>query len=109
MNMKGLSDKSIVSAQKLYSFLVNLSSQVPLTPEQNQALMQDLRKVEKLILLLNEANSAKDWRDLWTMIVEMKRSFGGYVGDELGQNLVTLLERLWGDIFELYSEAMKSA
>jgi hypothetical protein len=108
MNKKHLSVKPIESAQRLRLFLRDLPNQTTLTPVQNVALNQDIQKIENLIVILMEADSAEDWKSIWTLNKEIQHSLGGYVGDELGKQLSMQLEQLWKDIFDSYSEGIHS-
>jgi len=107
MDEKDLRDRPLASAQKLFSFLKSLPQQAFLSPYQYEALSQDTREIENLISLLSEATSREDWQTLWNTITELKRRIGGYVGNELGQNLDHLVETLWIDVLNSYSEIMK--
>jgi len=107
MSEKELQDRPVASAQKLYTFLSLLPKQASLDSYQHEALNQDLRTIEYIISKLNEANSKEDWRTVWRMVQEWKRSVGGYVGDDLGQRLNQLVEDLWRDVLDSYSESIK--
>ena len=108
MNNSSLKMKPIESAQKLYSLLNTIQSQTNLNPEQKQALTQDIRVVQGIISTIDGAESIDDWRSVWRTFLEVKRNFGGYVGNELGQKLTWLTETLFQDIFDSYTEANKS-
>jgi len=107
MSEKELQDKPVASAQKLYSFLSLLPKQTSLDSYQHEALNQDIRTIEHIISKLNEADSKEDWRTIWRMVQEWKRTLGGYVGDDLGYRLTQLVEDLWRDVLDSYSESTR--
>ena len=92
---------------KLYSLLNTIHGQTKLNPQQQKALMQDIRVVQEIISTIGDAESTDDWRSIWRTFLEVKRNFGGYVGNELGQKLTWLTETLFQDILDSYSEANK--
>lgn len=104
MTEKTLRDKPVTSAQELHRFLRLLPQKISLSSHQNAALNRDIKTLESLISMLNEAGSKDTWREVWSMTNDMNKTFGGYVGDELGQNLNQLFDALWRDILESYSK-----
>ena len=108
MNNIILKTRPIESAHKLYSLLNDIQSQTKLNPEQQKALIQDISVVQGIISIIDGAESTDDWRSVWRNFLEVKRNFGGYVGNELGQKLTWLTETLFQDIFDSYTEANKS-
>jgi hypothetical protein len=108
MNNIILKTKPIESAHKLYSLLSDIQSRTKLNPQQQQALIQDIRIVQEIISTIDGAESTDDWRSVWRNFLEVKRNFGGYVGNELGQKLTWLTETLLQDIFDSYTEVNKS-
>ncbi|MGA7194537.1 MAG: hypothetical protein WBW94_12990 [Anaerolineales bacterium] len=93
------------TAQKLYSFLKSINDQVMLNVDQRSALERDLKTIENIIEMLNLPNSLTDWQLLWMTIRDADRNFGGYVGNELGQELSRHFETLFLDILDSYSKA----
>ena len=100
-----LKTRPFETAQKLYSFLKSINDQVMLNVDQQIALERDLKTIENIIEMLNLANSLTDWQMLWITIRDTNRNFGGYVGNELGQELFQLFESLFLDILDSYSKA----
>ena len=103
---KSLQNKPIQTAQKLMSLLNNIKGQVVLSNDQQKALERDITSIERIMFMLNHANSLDDWQVLWQTVRDI-RNFGGYVGYKQGQELEQLTNQLLLDILDSYREANK--
>jgi len=98
-------NETIQSADALLELLTMIRSDHLLDMDQEEALREDEIAIQEIVTLLQNAKTKEQTRDIWDRLNQMKREFGGYVGNEDGTRLAELMENLWSHVFDLYQRS----
>ena len=97
--------KSIESANELLKLLDWIKNERTLTSGEEKVLRKDIDSIQEIKLLLEQAHSKEQIREVWNTFREIDRNFGGYIGDRVGRLLTAAQEKLWKNLLDALSES----
>jgi uncharacterized protein YeeX (DUF496 family) len=96
--------KAIKSAHALLELLNQIRTSHQLNMDQKEALEDDEKAIREIANLLHKIQSKEQIRDIWNKMNQMKRDFGGYIGNEDGNRIEMFMDNLWSNVLNLYQK-----